>query len=371
MNYKYLYMRGRVGLSKILRGLGVGKGDKIALQAFTCIAVPEAIYSLGAIPVYIDLDKNSVNMSPESLEISLKTKAIKAVIIQHTFGIPARLDKLGSLCEDYNVHIIEDCCHTHNSTFNGNNVGQQSVASFFSFEWGKPIIAGMGGAVIINDKELDKFLTKDYEDMMEPNIFQNAKNLIQIIAFKILYRPVLYWYLKDIFHILSKYRITSGNYSHEEIGLDKKPSEDFLYKMPVVNKLQLYLGIKNHNKNINTNKRLGEYYYNEFTRDKIGSSMMFQVPDNCEVHYSRFPLMVSNKKLLLELARKKHIEISSFYDSPVHPQDPKGLESVGYELGSCPNAEALCGKIISLPINPNISTDYIKTTIQFIKSHEH
>ena len=362
-------MRGRVGLSKILKGLGVRQGDKIALQAFTCIAVPEAIYSLGAIPVYIDLDKNSVNMCPDSLETYLKTKTIKAVIIQHTFGIPAKLDILNSLCKDYEVPLIEDCCHTHNSTFNGEEIGKHSVASFFSFEWGKPIIAGMGGAVISNDKKLTKFLTRNYKNLKEPSFFQNVKNLVQLIAFKILYRPSLYWYLKDLFHVLSKYQIISGNYSHEEIGLDKKPSEDFSYKMPIVNKLQLYFGVNSHNKNIVLKKRLSEYYYNEFTKDEIGASMMLQVPDNCEVHYSRFPLMVSNKKSLLELARRKHIEVSSFYDSPVHPHTFKELESVGYKLGSCPNAEALCGKIISLPINTNITKDYIKTTVEFIKSY--
>ena len=72
MKFNYLYMRGRVGLSKILSGLGVCPGDHVALQAFTCSAVPEAVYAVGAIPVYIDIEENGVNMCPVKLQNCLK-----------------------------------------------------------------------------------------------------------------------------------------------------------------------------------------------------------------------------------------------------------------------------------------------------------
>ena len=67
MKFNFLYMRGRVALSRLLLGLNILPGDKVAIQAFTCVAVPEALKSIGAIPVYVDVEKNSVNMSHKQL----------------------------------------------------------------------------------------------------------------------------------------------------------------------------------------------------------------------------------------------------------------------------------------------------------------
>ena len=145
-----LYFRGRVALHAILNGLGIGSGDEVALQAFTCVAVPEGIMATGARPVWIDIESDGYNMAPESLESRI-TPRTSAIVVQHTYGIPADLERILSIAERHQIPVIEDCCHTLASTYHGKPVGSFGVASFYSFEWGKPLVAGIGGAAVVND----------------------------------------------------------------------------------------------------------------------------------------------------------------------------------------------------------------------------
>jgi len=369
MKFNYLYMRGRVGLSKILSGLGVCPGDHVALQAFTCSAVPEAVYAVGAIPVYIDIEENGVNMCPVKLQNCLKENhRIKAIIVQHTFGIPAAMDKFFLTCQKYNIPLIEDCCHTLDSSFDGKIVGSWASAAFYSFEWGKPIVAGMGGAVKTKDTDLLAYLKNDFELLSEPSLIQNLKNLIQLLFFKLFYRPRFYWFLKDAFHSLSRLGLATGNYPDEDIGFGQKASKEFTMKMPIINRYQLSLSVKNYTQDLHHRKKIGDLYLKEFRSNNKDMVMLVKTPVNTDICYSRFPILVSNKKLLLERARHHHIEIASFFDSPIHPLETADLEMVGYEIGACPNAEALCQQLISLPINKNITSAYVKHVFSFVTS---
>ena len=108
---KYTYFRGRVGLYAILKALDIHKDDEIAIQAFTCLAVPEAILAIGAKPSYIDIKPMQFNMSVSDLANKI-TPQTKAIVVQHTYGIPANMDEITEIAEKFNIPIIEDCCHT-------------------------------------------------------------------------------------------------------------------------------------------------------------------------------------------------------------------------------------------------------------------
>ena len=84
---KFSYYRGRVAQAALLRALGIGQGDHVAIQAFTCLAVPEGVLATGAEPVYIDIEANG-STCQQNRRARL-TPGTRAVIVQHTFGIPA------------------------------------------------------------------------------------------------------------------------------------------------------------------------------------------------------------------------------------------------------------------------------------------
>ena len=105
------FLRGRVALAALLKALNIGKGCAVAIQAFTCSALAEAVLSVGATPVWVDIEPDSFTMDADDLakKISPQTKAI---VIQHSYGIPASMDELCALAVKHNIPVIEDCCHT-------------------------------------------------------------------------------------------------------------------------------------------------------------------------------------------------------------------------------------------------------------------
>ena len=179
-----LFYRGRVALYAMLKGLGVGKGDDVALQAFTCLANPEAIIAAGAKPVYVDVEENGYNMNPADLNDKITAKT-KAIIVQHTFGIPADIEHIKGISEERDIPVIEDCCHTLNSTYNGQRVGTFGAGAFYSYEWGKPIVVGIGGSALIHHQSLREKVEKEYGNFKEPPYMIYIRLRLQHIAHSI------------------------------------------------------------------------------------------------------------------------------------------------------------------------------------------
>src|SRR3989344_584795 len=102
--YKALAVNsGRNALYLILKTLGIGFGDEVALQALTCVAVPNSILWLKGRPLYIDVD-NSLNMDPKDLNEKISERT-KAIIVQHTFGIPADMEKILKIAEKRKIPV--------------------------------------------------------------------------------------------------------------------------------------------------------------------------------------------------------------------------------------------------------------------------
>jgi len=132
---------------------GIGIGDEVITTAFTFISTAEAIKYVGAIPVFVDIDPKTFNISPAAIEkaITSKTKAIMPV---HLFGQPADMTEIEILCKKYNLKLIEDCCQSFGATINGKQTGAIGHASGFSFFPSKNLGAfGDGGLVVTNSDE--------------------------------------------------------------------------------------------------------------------------------------------------------------------------------------------------------------------------
>jgi len=214
INQSLLYYRGRVALSELLISAGVKNGDSVAIQAYTCSAVPEGVIASGAKPIYIDTIDSGITMSPDDLECKLLgDNSIKAVVVQHTFGIAADIVKISKIAKQHNLIVIEDCCHTFSSEYNGVKVGSISDASFYSFEWGKPISLGLGGGVQVNNADMLKNLNSRYSLFKNPSLSSELQLLIQKIAFHVLYNPRTYWAVKKMYHFLSNIGLIKGNHS--------------------------------------------------------------------------------------------------------------------------------------------------------------
>ena len=355
MKLEYLYYRGRNALSELLISGNIGKGDYVAIQAYTCSAVPEAIFAANAKPLYIDIIERGGTMSPDGLECKLeKAKGVRAIVIQHTFGIVANVERILEIAKKYNLIVVEDCCHSYNSEYKGSKVGSFSDASFYSFEWGKPISLGLGGAAQVQNQQMLNRLKNQYNLLHNPPFSTEFQLFIQRIAFLIFYNPRAYWTVKRLYHLLSRYGIIKGNHSFCEIN---QRSKEFDYKISRILKHKIIKKLNNLCILESVSQKI-VLIYEQNLLELRGVKKIDILPESKPV-YVRYPIWVSNKEKVCDLAYKNKVEVSSWYSSPVHPYIGDQLSSVGYQMGSCPNAELSSKHIVSLPLSHDLSKDFI------------
>lgn len=353
---KFTFFRGRVALAAILRALGIRSGDTVAIQAFTCIAVPEAIMAVGAKPIFIDVVPNGFTMDATDLERKI-TGDTRAIVVQHTFGIPTDMAKIVQVSQKYSIPVIEDCCHTLVSTYQGQEVGSFGIASFYSFEWGKPIVVGMGGSARINDEALEQEIIRHYSDYKYPDSANQYRLQLQYIAFSIMFRPSLYWPTRSLYHRLSALKIAKGSYN--PVG---EVAEDFSLRMP----LQLQHRLEHKLQYLNKHTSHSTWVVDEY-RNRIQSTMITQakIPGDSYVVFARYPLIVKEKEKCLNAARKAGVELADWYSTPIHPLGTQEWSLVHYQAGSCPNAEIMCQQVVTLPTHITVSQRDINRAVTF------
>jgi len=141
--------------------LDVKKGDKVFCSTLTFVASANPILYQGAEPVFIDSEPETWNMSPQALEKALKDASIdgklpKAVIVVNLYGQSAKMDEIVSLCNQYDIPIIEDAAESLGSTYKGKASGTFGKFGVFSFNGNKIITTSSGGMLVSNDVEAIK-----------------------------------------------------------------------------------------------------------------------------------------------------------------------------------------------------------------------
>ena len=167
--YAVATTNGTVALQLSMVVAGVKKGEEVITQPLTFVATPNAISHCNATPVFIDVDRDTMGMSPDALDKFLnehaelkdgfaynKTsgKRIAACVPMHTFGFPARIDEIAAICSKWNIALIEDAAESLGSYYKGQHTGTFGMLGTFSFNGNKTVTCGGGGAIVTNDKAL-------------------------------------------------------------------------------------------------------------------------------------------------------------------------------------------------------------------------
>ena len=158
---------GTAAIKVALKALGIGIGDNVITQSFNFIATVEAIIDTGASVIFTDIDE-TLNMSPKSLE-SLITKKTKAIIPVHMLGVPADMISINKIGRRFKIPIIEDACEAIGAKVAKKYVGGLSEFGVFSFDFGKMITTGEGGA-LFSKKKNDGKIARMYHDHGHKNI---------------------------------------------------------------------------------------------------------------------------------------------------------------------------------------------------------
>jgi 8-amino-3,8-dideoxy-alpha-D-manno-octulosonate transaminase len=150
--YAQLLSSGTAALTTALAALGVGAGDEVIMPAFTFVASFEAVLSVGAIPVLVDIDE-TLTLSPEAVRHAI-TERTKCIMPVHMCGSMADLDALQAICKEHNLLLLEDACQSIGGTYKGKSLGTIGDAGTFSFDFVKTMTCGEGGVVLTNNEEV-------------------------------------------------------------------------------------------------------------------------------------------------------------------------------------------------------------------------
>ena len=320
---------GRSALFALLRAFSIGSRDEVLVQAFTCVAVPNSVIWAGAKPVYVDID-STLNMDPEDAEKKM-TSRTRAVIVQHTFGTPADMEKILSLAKKHNILVIEDCAHSLGVTYKGRPVGILADASVFSFGRDKVVSSVFGGLAIVGIRhdEAWRRLRQLHNRLPLPTGFWVLQQIVHPVAFWVILPLYRLGVGKLILFLLQKLGVLGFPvYKEEKDG--HRPTA-FPRKYP--NGLAILL--------LNQLKKLHTLTKH---REKIvaiygGKGALL-----------RYPKLVDNPKQIIAKAKKHGILLGNWYHNVI---DPEGIlfSKVSYKRGSCPRAEYAANHIINLPTN--------------------
>lgn len=160
-------VNGTTALHLALVLAGVEYGDEVITQPLTFVATANAITHSGGIPVFVDVDKDTLGLSSAALQLFLSEntvindkgqcinkstgRRIAACLPMHTFGFPLRIDEINRICKEYKIPLVEDAAESLGSYYKGQHTGTTGLLGVFSFNGNKTVTCGGGGAIVTND----------------------------------------------------------------------------------------------------------------------------------------------------------------------------------------------------------------------------
>ena len=306
---------GTVALELALLAMGVGPGDEVITVPNTFIATAEAVSAVGARPVFVDVDPVSYNMDPTLVERAI-TPRTRVILPVHLYGQTADMEPLLEIAARRGLKVLEDACQAHGAEYKGKKAGSMGAAGCFSFYPGKNLGAlGEGGAVVTSDPELA------------------AKMKV----------------LRD-HGSQQKYVHSVPGYNYRLEGLQG----GFLaVKLP-------------HLDSWNDRRRIVAEHYDTLLAGN-GTITPVQMPYAHHV-YHLYVIQADDREQLRKDLNAAGVETGLHYPGPLHLQE--AYKSLGYKQGDFPVCERLAGRILSLPMFPDITREQVEFVVSVIKESQ-
>lgn len=351
----FLFSSARAGIMYALGSLDLQENDEVILQAFTCVAVPAAIRWAGLKPVFADVEAQTYNLDIADVRKKI-TPRTKAIIIQHTFGIPGPIEGLKALAHEKNLYIIEDCAHVFGALYDGKNndkkIGTFGDVAVFSFGRDKALSSVFGGTVITHKKLLAQKLEKYESGLQKAPMFFSLQQLTYLLV----YAAALPTYTAFLGKIILKLARQVGLLSQAVYPQEYKGEKpDFLqYSFhPALCALAYHQFLKIERFNTHRREIVNLYIDLLGLPLKKGSVLV------------RVPLTIEHKQSFLAAAKKRGFYLDSWYRSAIDP--PQSNLSI-FNYSPCPVAEKLSQTVVNLPTHINISPSHAHKIINLCKA---
>jgi len=295
---------GTDAIELVLKGLGIGSGDEVIVPAYTWISTAEAPGTVGANPVFVDVVDGLYTIDYAKIEEKISSKT-KAIIPVHLYGLPAEMDEIMEIANRHSLKVIEDCAQAHGAAYKGKKVGNFGHASTFSFYPSKNLGAyGDAGCMVTNADDLALQLR------MLSNHGQQGKN--------------------------------NHFFEGRNSRLDTIQAMILSVKLQKLDQWTL-LRIKN-----------AELYKSKLQGTKIG---LPQNPDYSKHVYHVFVIQIEERDKVINVLAEAGIGTAIHYPLPLPFTKP--YEHLGYSPDDFPVSSGMSGKILSLPMYPELTEEQI------------
>jgi dTDP-4-amino-4,6-dideoxygalactose transaminase len=348
------FCSGRVGFYGLLHALGVRAGDEVLIQVPTHIVVANAIRYCGARPVYVDCSPDTYNMDLAEAERRI-TPRTKVLLIQHTFGIPADLERALALARRHRLFVIEDCVHALGARYEGRMVGGFGHAAFFSTEETKTISTTMGGMVVTGDPDLAAKIVKFKESCPWPSAWLVARYALKFVLYYFLTEPYLHRYTRKMYEGIGKRHPLPRPTSRREL-LGERPAQ---YEQRLSN-VQAVLGLRQLERldeNLSHRRAIANLYRQLLSELDLKQP---QPPVNAEPAFVRYPVWVENRERVVA-ATVPFLVLGTWFTSVLEEAVTPGHGD--YETGTCPVAEGAARHLINLPTHPRVGVSDAETIV--------
>lgn len=306
---------GSIAIDIVLKIHGVGYGDEVIVPSLTYFATAAAVSRVGAIPVFVDVTEDTINLNPDLIEAAITDKT-KAVIYIDYGGIPALSDEIHAVCEKHGLTCIQDAAQSLGGTYKGKALGSQAKTSTMSFHMAKVMSTVEGGMIFTHDEKVAE----------EARIYRNQGE--------------------------------SAKYMHSRLGFNARMN-DITAAIGLVqeSKLNGYLAER---------ARVFELYVRLL--DGLSSVKIVKNNQNdCSQANFLFTVLVDNRDDVVIKLREKGVDTRVCYPLPLYKQELY-VESVPCRYMDSPVSEMISKKVLNLPIYPTLSNENVSEIVEIVKT---
>ncbi len=331
--YAVAFSSGTAALHGACFAAGISDGDEVITTPMTFAASANCILYQGGVPVFADIKPDTYNIDPNSIKDKITNKT-KAIIPVHFTGQPAELDEILKIAQEFNLIIIEDAAHALGATYKNKKIGSIGDMTMFSFHPVKHITTGEGGIITTNNEDY-------YQKMLQFRTHGITRDPDKLIDN---HGP---WYYEMQF-LGYNYRITD---IQAALGLSQLGKLDSF-----ISKRKQYVAMYDEEL-----KKVPEVILPNQLDDVDSSWHLYVIRLN-------LPMLKVDRKEIFQALQKENIGVNVHY-IPVYLQPY--YQNLGYQKGSCSNAENLYKEIITLPLYPAMNEQDASDVIRAVKKVIH
>lgn len=336
-----LFSKGREAISFGLSLLQLAKGTHVGITGYTCIAVYAAVINAGYIPVYFDIDADTLNFTAQTLSKAVqKDPLLKVILIQNTLGLTNDIEDIEKVCRKHDIIIIEDLAHSAGAMYaNGKEAGCVGDLTALSFSQDKMIDGITGGALLIRNRQ--------YQQTASATLAPLSKKQQMIDR----------WYPLATYCIRTTYNLFLGKLLHmflRNMHLLSQPvnihTPFLLHNLPSWYERGIYEAYEKLPANLKHRRNIAKVYATTLFGQFLLKDIEKKIQQSANL---RFPILTENRSGLISYLRTHQIYVSDiWYDSPVAPKRYQATTTYAHQ---CPAAEYVSDHMLNLPTHRNIS----------------